>query len=214
MKWQLVRSGQWPSTGHEHTLSASAILVMPCTDPTQASQAAQLMANRAGVNDALLLAVIDEERQGFIATANRVFARTQSTYFGYVAQDAYPGRQWLQKALHTLEQTQKSLLGFNDGKWHGMLASFGLGRRTWFSANYAGPLFHPGYQQHYADTELTVLALDQNQYCHNPHAVLIEIDWEKDHKRVNDQDKQLFAHRKTGWLKDNTQNRACLEIFK
>lgn len=214
MNWQLVRSGQWPSHGHDSTSSASTILVMPCTDETQACQAAQLMASRAGITDALLLAILDEQRHGFIATANHAFAHTQSPYFGYVAQDAYAGRNWLQKALHTLDKTQKSLLGFNDGKWNGMLAAFGLGRRTWLNANYNGHLFHPGYQQHYADTELTVLALDQGQYCHDPHAVLIEIDWEKDRKPVNHQDKQLFAHRKASWLKDNIKNRVCLEIFQ
>lgn len=214
MNWQLIHSRQWRQAAQTGPLSAHTILVMPCTDEMQACQTAKLMASRSGVSDALLLAVVDEDREGFIATANHAFANTQSTYFGYVAQDAYPGRQWLDKALKTLDKSQKSLLGFNDGKWNGLLAAFGLGRRAWLQANYNGPLFHADYQRHYADVELTVLALDQAQYCHEPHAVLIEVDWEKDTKKVSPQDKQLFAQRKTGWLKQHIKNSACLEIFQ
>lgn len=214
MKWQLVGSQQLS----EHLPAVSAqigtVFVMPSTDVHQASQAAQLMSSRAGAADALLLCVVDDLQEGFIDIANRVFKATSSTYFGYVAQDAYPGRQWLTSGLQTLAQKNKGLLGFNDGKWGGALAAFGLGRRSWLSQNYEGDIFYPGYTQHYADTELTVLAMGNAQYCYNPQAVLVEVDWDKDLKPVNPLDKFLFSQRKAGWLRTQVTEPACLEIFQ
>lgn len=194
--------------------SASIVVVMPCTDMEQARRAATLMVNRAGVQDALLLLVQDPHGVGFVHVANACFSVTESDYFGYVAQDAFAGRRWLQRAHQLLHSTGKGLLGFNDGKWAGRLASFGLGRRSWLQANYPeGQLFCPQYNQHYADTELTVLAMGNDQYCYDPNAVLMEIDWDKDSKAVNPTDKTLFAQRKTAWMSAHIQRPQFLEIF-
>jgi hypothetical protein len=194
--------------------AAEIILVMPATDLQAAKQAAVLMVQRANHTNALLLIVEDSHQQGFVSLANQCFAATQSRYFGYVAQDAFAGRKWLQRAHKTLETSGKGLLGFNDGKWAGMLASFGLCRRSWLLANYDnGTLFHPQYQQHYADTELTVLAMGNDQYCYDPNAVLVEVDWQKDQKSVNPEDKALFAHRKRTALPGSLQRPQILEKF-
>ena len=214
MKWQLLHAAQLAQPLPAEWAQAGTVMVMPSTNADQASQAAQLMCSRAGETDALLLVVLDDARQGFIDIANQVFAATTSTWFGYVAQDAFAGRQWLATGLQTLTLKAKGLLAFNDGKWGGALAAFGLGRRTWLSQNYDGHLFYPGYTQHYADTELTVLAMGNTQYCYSPQAVLVEVDWGKDAKPVNALDKILFAQRKTGWLKTRVKDTACLEIFK
>ena len=214
MKWQLLPAAQLAQPPPAEWAHRSTIIVMPCTDADQARQAAQLMCSRAGVADALLLVVLDDARQGFIHIANQVFNATTSTWFGYVAQDAFAGRQWLSTGVQTLMQKDKGLLAFNDGKWGGALAAFGLGRRTWLSQNYDGQLFYPGYTQHYADTELTVIAIGNAQYCYNPQAVLVEVDWGKDTKSVNALDKVLFSQRKTGWLKTRIKDATCLEIFK
>lgn len=192
---------------------AEVVLVMPCTDSAQARQAGRLMVGRAGVENAALLLVQDVHQAGFVALANRCFAATQSRYFGYVAQDAFAGRLWLKLALDALQKHDKALFGFNDGKWGGLLASFGLGRRDWLQANYGGPLFDPGYHQHYADTELTVLAMGNHQYCRDPQAVLVEVDWEKDHTPANPLDKKRFAERKQSWLPQHISHTASLEIF-
>ena len=174
---------------------AEAVIVMPYTDRAMAERAARLMASRAGC-DGLLIAVEDERRDGFIALANRVFAATDSTYFGYVAQDAFPGRQWLALALSTLKDTGGKLLAFNDGKWAGGLAAFGLADRRWAARNTSGgTLFHEGYGSHYADAELTVLAIDQGVYRYNANALLVEVDYEKDGKPVNAQDKAAYQSR-------------------
>jgi len=214
VKWQLVGSQQLSTHLPAASLQVGTVFVMPSTNVHQASQAAQLMSSRAGVDDALLLCVIDDLQEGFIDIANRVFKATSSTYFGYVAQDAYPGRQWLTTGLQTLGQKNKGLLGFNDGKWGGALAAFGLGRRAWLSQNYEGDIFYPGYTQHYADTELTVLAMGNAQYCYNPQAVLVEVDWRKDSKSVNPLDQFLFSQRKAGWLRTHVNEPTCLEIFQ
>lgn len=193
---------------------AEIVLVMPTTDLAAAQRAAVLMLQRADHNDALLLLVQDTESSGFVHIANQCFAATESTYFGYVAQDAYAGRRWLRRAHQTLQNSGKGLLGFNDGKWAGKLASFGLGQRHWLAANYsAQSLFHAGYSRHYADTEITALAMGNQQYCYDPDAVLIEVDWDKDHKPVNPQDKALFAQRKKNWMPARVQNQQILEIF-
>lgn len=176
--------------------SPVALLVMPCTNLPQGQQAARLMAARAGVADAMLVILEDSKRVGFVQLANKAFRETKTPFFGYVAQDAFPGRDWLKRGLTAIAATKKGLLGFNDGKWAGGIASFGLVRRTWAEKNYPdGNLFFPGYQSHYADLELTVLALAGKEYVYDPNAVLTEVDWEKDGKPNNSADKALYAKR-------------------
>ena len=193
---------------------ADICIVMPATDMASAHKAARLMVERAHFPNAILLIVEDTRAEGFIAVANRCFKATRSAYFGYVAQDAFAGRRWLQKAHQALQRNDAGLLGFNDGKWSGRLASFGLGRRAWLQANYPeGNLFCPQYQSHYGDTELTVLAMGNQQYSYDPHAVLIEVDWDKDHKTVNAQDKATFGQRKQNWLPSRVLLPKILEMF-
>lgn len=213
MRWSSLTAQQLQQPLPTALQQAHTIFVMPSTDVAQAQRAAQLMASRAAVDDALLLVVLDEARAGFVALANRVYRATRSQCFGYVAQDAFAGRRWLQLALHTLLQHDKGLLGFNDGKWAGALAAFGLGQRRWLDSHYGGDLFYPGYTQHYADTELTVLARGNGEYTYNPHAMLVEVDWTKDSKSVNLHDRMLFAQRKLDWLPQHIAQAASLEIF-
>ena len=81
-------------------LEAEVLFVMPCTDRPMARRAANQMAQRAGAWCHLLL-VEDLDRWGFIRIVNHVFKLTQGRYFGYVAQDAFAGRQWLAHRLCT-----------------------------------------------------------------------------------------------------------------
>lgn len=188
--------------------SSAAVMVMPFTDPTMAQKAADLAASRAGslsangelmnvCAESILLAVHDTQRQGFVATVNQAFKVTQSPWLGYMAQDAFAGRNWLALALQKL-QSQKgaALLGFNDGKWQGQLASFGLARRDWISKVYTDAFFFQGYHSHFADAELTLVARQQGVYAYEPQSVLVEVDWQKDQAPVNDADRRLFATRK------------------
>lgn len=171
------------------------VLALPFTQASQAQQAAKLMAQRANY-PGLIISVHDEAGIGFNAIVNLVFKATQSTYFAYVAQDAYAGRDWLKLAVQALGE-QKSLLGFNDGKWAGALAGFGLARRAWAEQNYQGDFFCPQYLRHYADAELTLLAMQAGLYVYEPNSVLIEVDWNKDRSAVDAGDRAVFMERKS-----------------
>ena len=190
-----------PELAPEQYQSAAAIMVMPFTDRPMAERAANLAAARAGALDActqsVLLAVHDPAQQGFVATLNQAFAATQSPWLGYMAQDAFAGRNWLALALQKMQsQTGAALLGFNDGKWQGQLASFGLARRDWISKVYTDAFFFQGYHSHFADAELTLVARQQGVYAYEPQSLLVEVDWQKDQAAVNDADRRLFATRK------------------
>lgn len=177
-------------------LQAQVIMAMPSLDSWTARRCARLMASRAGrITDGLILVIIDHQREGFVRLINRSFARCACEHFGYVAEDAFPGRAWLQLAQISMQQRSAKLLAFNDGKWMGKMASFGLVEREWAATLYDGALFHPGYQQHYADYELSRIAQHQRVFAFEPASVLIEIDWDKDGKRTNPQDKALFEQR-------------------
>ena len=187
------------------------VVAMPYTKAEMAQRSAELMSSRAGI-DGLIVCVLDEEREGFVKMANNIFQITQSPYFAYVAQDAYPGRQWLSRALAALGE-DKSLLGFNDGKWAGALAAFGLVRRSWALQNYQGNLFYEGYSQHYEDVELTLLAMQENVYAYDPNSVLTEVDWGKDRRQVHQADKVLFKQRLQKKLDGRLTSPHLLQLF-
>ena len=176
-------------------MQGDVLFVMPCTDMPMAQRAARHMAQRAGAPGQVLL-VQDLHGWGFIRIVNHVFKATLGHYFGYVAQDAFAGRQWLALALEALKRPGKSLFAFNDGKWHGAFASFGLAERQWASRNYpGGDFFHPAYARHYADVELSLLAMSTGRYIHDPRSVLVEVDWAKDSTPVDQQDREQYKAR-------------------
>lgn len=213
----------WNSTHlREHTIeqlqaslpesTAEVDVVMPYTHPTQAQQTREVLLTRAGTPMRLIL-VEDNSALGFIGIANRVFQTCNKPYFVYLAQDAFPGRFWLDIALQTIKTQQKGLLAFNDGKWFGQLAAFGLVQREWVEKIYHGPLFWPSYQSHYADTELTLIAQAQQQLAYHPHALLIEVDPLKEQKPTHPEDKQQFAHRKAHAFDGRVLDAALLNKF-
>lgn len=194
-------------------VSNGPVMVMPYTQHAEAEKACENAARRSGIKEGLILAVDDQARQGFIKIVNSAFQRTQSPWFGYFAQDAFAGRSWLNIAVQTLETNNASLISFNDGKWAGLLASFGLARRSWAMLNYAGDFFHPEYLRHYADAELTLLALQDKQYTYNANSVLIEVDWKKDGAPVHPKDKQLFNQRKSSGFSNRVDDKKLLSLF-
>lgn len=177
------------------TQSTSRVDVfMPYTDAAAAHAFAPVLASRANCEGRLIL-IEDDAKRGFLTVCNDAFRRTHSAFVVYLAQDAFPGRRWLELGLYILQTQKKSLLAFNDGKWFGQLAAFGLVRRGWVSGLYDGNLFHGGYHSHYADTELTLIAEQQGQLAFNPNALLMEVDTGKDGKPTHAADKALFAKR-------------------
>lgn len=198
--------------GGLHIPDADLLMVLPFVTPEAAARAARIICARAAA-PGLLVAVHDDRREGFVAVANRVFRASRSRLFGYVAEDAFPGRQWGRRVLQAFDEPETRLLAFNDGKWSGLLASFGVARRCWANENYGGNFFHPGYLGHYADVEITLLAMSDGGYRYDPNCVMLEIDYEKDRKKTHEQDKVLFAMRKEGGLGGRVGDRRLLDLF-
>ncbi|MBC2695555.1 MAG: glycosyltransferase [Desulfobacteraceae bacterium] len=180
--------------GFHYSGQEDIAVVMPCIDTEKGMSTARILSRRAGMSCKILI-VHDSQRQGFIKTLNGAALRISTRYIVYLAQDAYPGRDWLLSAYHTLEKSGKGLLAFNDGKWKGRIASFGMVRTKWVKSLYDGKIFYPGYESHGADNELTVIARVQNMYEYNPDCTLVEYDPGKDFGGSNPKDKALFKSR-------------------
>lgn len=211
MQTALVQASSIASIASELS-TEGALVVMPSTDETMAKRAMQLAAQRANA-PGLLLVVMDSERMGLVQVHNLVFKHSHSPWYGFLAQDAFAGRQWLALALAALEKTNASLLGFNDGKWQGQMASFGLANRAWVNGLYGGDFFFAGYQSHYADVELTLIAREQQRYAYEPNAVVMEVDWHKDQAGVNARDKSLFQARAKNGFAGRVQTPQLLGLF-
>lgn len=179
---------------HQET-QKKVVVIMPTTDVEKAKSTAKQLSSRAGTEHEMLI-VEDVDRSGFIRTFNSTAKRNPADYYVYVAQDAFGGRNWLKIAVDKAKETNAGLIAFNDGKWNGLLASFGMISHEWGIKNYGGELMFSGYNSHYADTELTALAMDDKKYVYCPDAVLIEVDPDKEEKKVNKIDRKLFMSRK------------------
>jgi hypothetical protein len=194
MKTALIESTQIGAYASELNV-VGTLVVLPVINLEMGKRAATLAASRANA-EGLILLVLDTARIGLVKIHNQVFQNSKSTFYAYLAQDAFVGRNWLSLGVEALDIKSAGLLGFNDGKWQGQLASFGLARRDWVKEVYGGSFFFEGYNSHYADTELTLIAREQGRYAYEPNAVVIEVDWDKDTKpSTNGQDKSLFKTR-------------------
>jgi hypothetical protein len=162
---------------------------------------------RAGVGPINTHVAVDRDRIGWVAMHNMVFQRLRGDYYLYSCADYFPGRDYLRIAWDAMARTGASLVGFNDGKWQGKIATVGLVRREWAERNYDGDLFFSGYKSHGADDELTNLAMRDGVYHYEPNAVLVEVDYEKDFKASNPDDGRLYRARGYGkhlreWMND------------
>ena len=161
------------------THAYETVIVMPSIRMGLAQRAADVMVGRTEASGLLVLAE-DDCRMGFVATANLVYSKTVSRFFCYVAQDAFAGYYWLEMALESMQKGNAGLLAFNDGRFFGNLAAFGLAGRQWVDALYGGKtLFYPHYKKTYCDTELTDIARMTGKLAYNPHSMLVEIDYAK-----------------------------------
>jgi hypothetical protein len=208
MQIQYLTSTELAAFDNASLATGGVLVAMPFINADHAQRAAKLMASRANA-PGMILCIHDEKEEGFIALINRAFSKTQSAYFAYVAQDAFAGKDWLKEALSAMGD-QKHFLGFNDGKWAGALAGFGLARRSWAVNHYSGNFFYPQYKRHYADAELTLLAMQEGVYAYDPSSLLIEVDWDKDDATVDPGDRKLFLERKQHGFDDKVTNTALL----
>lgn len=196
------------------------LVVMPATDMDAAQKTADMLVKRAGADFEMLIVDNSDEkdRKGFIESFNMAtLSRPEFDQYVYLAQDVFPGRNWLRIGLNSLGQY--GVLGFNDGKWSGELASFGIVTREFidehgYDHEDRNVPFFPGYHSHYADTELTVVATRKGAYTNNPNAVLVEVDYEKDKKRVNSDDKKLYGERKKSGFDGRVDDEKLLQKFE
>jgi hypothetical protein len=173
------------------------VVVMPATDMAQAQDAAARMLRLAGTDTPPALVIVeDRARIGFIAVINAVCAAYRPDYLAYVAQDGLAGQDWLHHALGTLSGKGRSLCALNDGLWQGSMAQFGLLRCAFFEEFYgAGRVFYPGYRRHRADEEITHYAHYAGQFCHEPRALMMEVDY-RPARVIDPQDSALYYQRK------------------
>ncbi|HPW65744.1 MAG TPA: glycosyltransferase [Salinivirgaceae bacterium] len=170
------------------------LVVMPCIDVKKGLETAEILYSRAGMECVIVIAV-DTEQQGFIRTLNQVSRKADVAYIVYLAQDAYPGRNWLLTAYENIEKQQKGLFAFNDGKWNGKIASFGMVRKSWVKELYDDMILYEGYKAHKADNEITIIARVTQQYVYDPDSSLIEADYDKDKGGSNTEDDNTFKAR-------------------
>lgn len=191
-------------------------VVMPTTDPKQAKMAADVMEQRAGA-PCTIKVIEDTDRKGFIHIVNNYVENVKPEVVVYTAQDAFVGEYWLYNALKEMLLLDAGLVSFYDGKWDGSLASFGMAMRDWYKTVYGGPLFYPKYKSHYADTELTQIAKEQNRYAHAKDAVMIEVDYLKavhKGKGVSKKDQLLFRKRVANGFDGNVKTLEVLNEFR
>jgi hypothetical protein len=170
-------------------------VVMPSIDIGKACLAACRMIKYSGISMRMII-IHDTIRQGYVKSLNLIASHINSEFVAYVAEDALAGKDWLRIAHQTLIKEKKSVLAFNDGKYLGDLATFGLVRKSFCEQFYGvGHIFFEGYKTHRADDELTLLAKLNGQYCFSPLALLVENDF-RTQRPLNNDDVTLFNDRK------------------
>lgn len=195
------------------SVSSKVVVLLPWIDRAKARQAIETMVWRAGVH-ATYVALQDDTAAGPVALLNAAMPRVDCEAVAYVAEDAFAGRYWLRRGLACLNaQPGRGLLAFNDGKWFGRLAGFGLVRRQWLAPLYGGRLFHPDYRRHYGDTELSVVALQQGAMAYDPEAVLVEVDHGKDGRKTDPADRMTFMVRSRTGFDGYVSSPSLLSIF-
>lgn len=193
-------------------LTHDVLIILPYTQASLAQQCLGILQERAGMAADYIL-IEDDLQAGPIHWFNQMSRLCSHTWVTYTAQDTFPSRNWLSHSHQFLQQHNQSLLAYNDGKWQGQLASFGMVRRTWFEQLYEGDLFFSGYRHHYADVELTLIAQEQNQYAYHPEIMMLEVDYQKDRRPVNQNDRDLFKARQALGFQGLVKNRLLLQKF-
>ncbi len=198
--------------GRYSTDAAEVSVLMPTTDLMQALQTAQILRDRAGMSCEIFI-IEDERRKGFIQVINESFQHIKSDYYVFLAQDVFPSRNWLKIAYDQMKADDAGLFAFNDGKWSGQHAAYGMVDREWLLSVYDDTFFHPSYHSHAADTELTMIAIEQGKLTCNLSAILMEVDYHKDYKTVNMQDKNLLHQRKHNGFDGHVHDQDVLRLY-
>jgi hypothetical protein len=77
-------------TKSDSLVKKNVVFVMPFINEVECNRALDILEARSAYSDAVIVAVHDTDRVGFISVANTVYRRTRSEYFGYLASDVFP----------------------------------------------------------------------------------------------------------------------------
>lgn len=207
---QVITEDTWRQAVTRRTPTISVI--MPTIHPKLAKKTAKILKSRAGMEHKMIV-IEDKDKSGFVALANQAAKDYPADAYVYLTDDIFPSRGWLATAYDTMLETGAGLVGFNDGKWDGAIATCGLVSHTWMVENYGGLLFYPDYFGHYNDTELTMLAMNDKMYAYNSASSLIEVDYEKDDKKVHKEDRELFEKRKASMFEGRVTDSELINKF-
>ena len=158
---------------------------------------AKIICGRAGVPVRVVLIQYElkGEGTGWGKAHNWGIENIPSKYWVYACADYFPGRLFIKLAMQAMKGKTK-LVGFNDGKWFGHIATAGIIETKYAKSIYGKGLFYEGYIANYTDVELTLIAASDDAYKYHSDAVFIENDYDKESKCVNICDKVLFNKRK------------------
>lgn len=190
-----ISQADWQREHKEESKTPSVNIILPTIHPEIAIKTAKILSSRANFPHKMFV-VEDKDRSGFVATCNMVVRENPADYYVFLTDDIFPSRNWLKEAMRVAIEKKAGLVGFNDGKWNGVLATCGLVEHNWMIKNYNGNMFYPEYFGHFNDTEITMLAINDKTYAYNPNISLIEVDYEKETKGVHVKDREIFNRRK------------------
>lgn len=202
----------WKREHEKPQYDETITVIMPTIHPTKAKKVGTILKKRSGM-PANYRIIKDIDKDGYVTLINNELKFTNSRYIAYVTDDIFPSRNWLKDAFDLMKQNEAGLVGFNDGKWKGMLATCGLVDRKWSDTLYNGNIFYPDYFGHYNDTELTLFAMAHHKYAYDPNISLVEVDFDKEKKKVHEKDKQLFAKRKQNEFGGKIVNTELIQMF-
>ena len=171
------------------------VVVIPYVvgDLEQALRTKKIMEVRAGVPCEVII-VEDTNHIGWVAVHNQMARELHYDFYLYSCSDYFPGRDYLKIALDYAKKSNKMLVGFNDGKWHGRSATAGLIHKDLIPKLYqSNTLFYTGYKMYGADPDLTGRAKVLQEFVYAPEALLLEIDYTKD-----------FRPKRTSYPEDST----------
>lgn len=182
----------------ENATNPKVAILIPTVNPEKAKQVADICHQRAGYPHKIIVEE-DVDRIGWVAMINKLHRENPADFYIYGADDMFPSRNFLKEAMEVMENTEIGLLAFNDAKWNGINATFGIVRQDWIKTIYDTDLLHKGYRSHYADPELTMIARGQNKYAYKPEISMVEIVYNKEGTNIprnNEEDRKLFRERK------------------
>lgn len=181
-------------------MQQKVVVIMPSIKMDMAQNAADVMKIRAGMPVSVEV-IEDTKHEGFVKICNRVskdYLKKGYNLFAYTAQDAYVSKGWLLAAVMSQIEQMAGLIAFNDGKWWGKLAQFGMMTDDFMKTYLDGNMLPPHYFGNYTDCELTLIAMQNNQFGWAQDSIMMEIDPDKDKgkKSVNKDDQKTFNARK------------------